>query len=157
MRVLLITTLVAFGIVAWGSAPARATEEASPSKPDSVMMDIGEVLDELLWPEPYLYQSAGSRDPFESLLDVVDSEGQKGLLGVNELIVVGILWGERDRFALVETPRGQNLILRKGDAIRNGRILAVLPDGLKVRYSHYGVVKTMTLPVVSGEEGKDER
>lgn len=139
--------------------PAGAqTQEAAPAaRPDSLMLDVGEVLDELLWPEPYLYQSAGTRDPFRTLLGDEEASPDGRLIGVEDIIVVGILWGARDRFALVETRYDQNLILRKGDVVRDGEILAVLPDGLKIRYSHYGVVKTITLPVESGAEEKDER
>lgn len=137
---------------------AQTAEPAAPAqRPDSLMLDVGEVLDELLWPEPYLYQSAGARDPFKTLLGADEESPDGRLVGVEDIIVVGILWGAGDRFALVETRYNQNLILRKGDVIRDGEVLAVLPDGLKVRYSHYGVVKTITLPVESGAEEKDER
>lgn len=69
---------------------------------DSLMMDVGEVLDELLWPEPYLYQSAGTRDPFAPLVGREGPEDQ-GPPAIGDLVVVGVVWGEEDRFALVET------------------------------------------------------
>ncbi len=157
MRGLLIVALLALSSPAWGSTvpPDSAGNSATPV--DSLMMDIGEVLDDLLTPQPYFYQSAGMRDPFQSLLDAEGTSSDGGGYGVEDLIVVGILWAERDRFALVETHRGHHLILRQGDPIRNGRVIEVLLDGLKVRYSHYGVVRTVTLSVESGAEEKDER
>lgn len=157
MRGLLVVALLALSSPAWGSTvpPDSAGNSATPA--DSLMMDIGEVLDDLLTSQPYFYQSAGMRDPFKSLLDGEGSSSEGGLHGIEDLIVVGILWAEHDRFALVETHRGQHMILRQGDPIRNGRVIEVLLNGLKVRYSHYGVFKTVTLTVESGAEEKDER
>ncbi len=138
----------------WGQPPTPQGDGHTRS--DSLMLDIGEVLDELLWPEPYLYQSAGTRDPFASLLGDEIYEGE-GPVPIEEMIVVGVLWGEHDRFALIETRGGNNLILRAGDPVQNGRVLEVLPGGLRVSHTLYGVTRTFTLPVRSGLEERDER
>jgi hypothetical protein len=159
MRALLIALLLAATVPLSGDGVAWADQEETASAPtDSLMMDVGEVLDDFRTPEPYLYQSAGTRDPFASLIQGWNAGVlREGLPGIEELIVVGILWAEHDRFALVETERGQNLVLRQGDQIRNGEVVEVLPDGVIVRFSHYGVVSTVVLPVVTGLEEKHER
>jgi len=156
MRTLLVAALLAWSSVAVGQPADVPGAEKEAAANDSLMLDVGEVLDDLLWPEPYLYQSAGARDPFVSLL-AEETEGDLSPLRLDELIVVGILWGERDRFALVETRRGKNMILRKGDTVGTGHVVEVLPDGLRLKYRYYGVIRTITLPVTSGVEEKDER
>ncbi len=163
-QVMLCAALFALGMLPWGGGAglvlegqALAAENTPPARRDSLLLDVGEVLDDFLSAEPYLYQSAGARDPFRSLMASEGGPVGDGLPGVEDLIVVGILWGEKDRFALIETCRGRNMILRKGDAIRYGRVIDVFPDGLRVRYSYYGVVRILTLPIVSGVEDKDER
>lgn len=141
-----------------GDAPGAATAPASrqPAPGDSLMMDVGEVLDELLWPEPYLYQSAGTRDPFAPLVGQEHPDGE-GPLAIGDLIVVGVVWGDDDRFALVETRSGKNLVMRPGDRVQDGRVIEVLPDGVRISHTLYGITRVVTMPVRSGLEGKDER
>ncbi len=168
---LIATVLLAVGamvllVAPWIGPNALQAEEVpvmgarhlqAAARNDSLLLDVGEVLDDFLSHEPYFYQSAGLRDPFAPLLVAGAKQLADGPIDVDDLIVVGILWGARDRFALVQTPGGRSMILRQGDRISNGRVTAVSLDGITVRVSHYGVVKTVTLPVTSGVEGRDER
>jgi len=135
---------------------AADAQDVMPAPGDSLMMDVGEVLDELLWPEPYIYQSGGTRDPFASLVGSGEPY-EDGPVAIGDIIVVGVLWGEWDRFALIETRGGKSLVLRAGDAVQDGRVMAVLRDGLQISHTLYGITRVVTLPVRSGLEGKDER
>ncbi len=144
------------GLAGAQEGQTKAPDEGAAAG-DSLLLDVGEVLDDFLSPEPYFYQSSALRDPFAALLVAGGEEVADGPLEVDDLIVVGILWGANDRFALVQTVGGKNMILRQGDRISNGRVVAVSLDGITVRVSHYGVAKTVTLPVTSGVEDKDER
>jgi hypothetical protein len=149
-----------------GESVAEADEAASGIQPsatdagtaaaDSLMMDVGEVLDELLWPEPYAYQSGGTRDPFAPLVGGQEAVNE-GPIAIGDMVVVGVLWSESDRFALIETRGGRNVVLRAGDRVQDGRVIEVLPDGLRVSHTLYGITRVITLPVRSGLEGKDER
>ena len=85
---------------------------------DSAGAESGTLDDILLTPEPYYYQNVGRRDPFVSLVDeeyLSQHEGDD--LSTEEISVRGILWGENDKFALVETSTGATSILREGDHI----------------------------------------
>lgn len=109
--------------------------------------------DLLLSPEPYYYETAGRRDLFESLI----SEGFRDAnpdpkMVSRELQVVGILWGENDRFALLESGEGKSLILREGDALGDGTVARILPDRVIVHITEYGTSRTRILPVVQGGE-----
>jgi len=149
-------------IAAIANLPVGADEEVAAAdnngaQADSVLMDVGEVLDDLLTPEPYIYQSNIYRDPFVALIGGEEQEYNLGQPSVDEMVVVGILWGKGDRFAMVETRHGRSLILRKGDPIRNGHVRDILQNGIEVEYSLYGVVQIIVVPVKPGVEDKDER
>ncbi|MBU1949736.1 MAG: hypothetical protein KJ927_13570, partial [Candidatus Eisenbacteria bacterium] len=68
------------------------------------------------------------------------------------LVLVGVLWGEDDKFALVENTRGQNFVLREGDPVWRGRIVTVEPKSITIRYNHFGMWETINLPLSVGKE-----
>ncbi|MFH1143100.1 MAG: hypothetical protein V1774_00980 [Candidatus Eisenbacteria bacterium] len=136
--------------------PPMLIEDSSGSAGEARLLQEDPRVGEWLHPEPYLYRSAGRRDPFASLLP--DGEEQADLEpGVADLIVVGILWGDRDRLALVETRQGKGLILREGDRVRDGRVLAISVDGVAFVQYYYGLSRRVNLPMVSSEEVGNER
>jgi hypothetical protein len=136
---------------------AGQTEQVGIADPEALLTRLEEALDELLAGEAYKYRSGGTRDPFVPLVRVDGELSRTGLPGVDEIIIVGILWSETGHYALAETRDGRSLILREGSAIRNGRVLQITDAGVVVRHSHYGVTRTVTLPIASGEEERDER
>ncbi len=119
---------------------------ASAASDSSQMME-----DLLLTPESYYYESVGRRDLFESLVsdDYRDANPTQKPASA-ELTVVGILWGERDRFALVETAQGRSRVLREGDRLGDGTVVRVLPDRVIIHVTEYGGSRTVTLPLVEG-------
>ncbi len=93
----------------------------------------------------------GRRDLFVSL--VAESDGTvdpNARPGSKELEVVGILWAENDRFALVETGDGRSLLIREGSMLGDGRVLSVLPDRVVVHVTQYGTSHNVTLPLKQG-------
>jgi hypothetical protein len=138
-------------------APA-ATAAIAPSEQEALLEHAARLADfDDFAPQRYEYRSAGRRDPFVSLLADDDEEDLDGLPGIGDIYIVGILWGEKDRFALAETRHGRSLVLREGDKLRDGRVIAVRPDGVTVRQHYYGMSRRVELPIVSGEEVGDER
>jgi hypothetical protein len=137
-----------------GSEPAAAPEEAQegpigaiPSIKES--LQVGDALDDLLlFPEPYYYQGTGRRDIFVSLLE--EDDGADPDLKSADLTVVGILWAEHDRFALVETPEGRALILREGSALGDGTVVRILPDRVIVHVTEFGTSRNVSLPLAQG-------
>lgn len=117
---------------------------------DSTGVGTG-LLDEiLLSPEPYYYEGLGRRDPFVSLVaeDEAESDDQ---LSAGSVLVVGILWGDRDKFALVETPDGTSAILREGDSFRNATVTQINKDGIVLYLDNYGIGRTITVPLSEGK------
>jgi hypothetical protein len=73
----------------------------------------------------YYYSAFNRRDPFRSLIvgDFV-SEKKMSPVDMGRVELVGIVKGELDRFALLEDDKGFSYILRIGDHVRNGSVVA---------------------------------
>jgi hypothetical protein len=141
------------GPVAAGTAPAEAVPPADGESGTNDVLD-----DVLLTPEPYYYQTLGRRDPFQSLVGeeyMADHPGED--LQPEEIFVRGILWGDRDRFALVETASGTNTIVRQGDRIGPYSVTQIDRDAIVVYTSLYGIGKTVRIPMAEGKGNKNGR
>jgi hypothetical protein len=59
--------------------------------------------------------------------------------------LVGIVWGGKDKFALVEDGHGHGFVLRVGDPVLNGYIAGLTKEELIVKQSSYGDAQTVTI------------
>ena len=135
---------------AGGEGEESAEGGANGALADSSGVGTG-LLDEiLLSPEPYYYESLGRRDPFISLVADKDSRDDDQL-GPGTVRVVGILWGDNDKFALVETADGTSAILREGDGFRNATVTRINQDGIVLYVDTYGIGRTITVPLSEGK------
>jgi hypothetical protein len=134
-----------------------ASQPGLPETRDSFLADMDAALADLLSPRPAQRLSAGRRDPFLAYVSAEADISHDGLPSAGELIIVGILWTGDRYMALAETPEGRSYTFRPGDPIRNGRILEVSDNGVTVRYSEYGMSRTITLPIAMREEEQNER
>jgi hypothetical protein len=130
--------------------PARSgMESVEPVTPAAAEADssVLESLDEiLLSPEPYAYGDEVRRDPFVSLVgDDYLEEHPDDKTQLSEFAVRGILWGENDRFALVEDAQGASFILHEGDQLGRFSVTRIEPDGIVVYSTEYGVGRTERL------------
>jgi hypothetical protein len=69
------------------------------------------------------YEAAGRRDPFESLESRLGSDRST----VATAKLTGVIHGEGDDLALVETSDGIGYILKPGDTLADGRLIEVGP------------------------------
>ncbi|MFN8546928.1 MAG: hypothetical protein U0527_02900 [Candidatus Eisenbacteria bacterium] len=130
------------------------TAHQKAGAPDTSTVETG-VLDEiLLAPEPYYYESIGRRDPFVSLVSegYLAEKSDEDRTGPEDLSVVGILWSESDRYALVETPEGKSLILREGDRYGPASVTRINPDGVTLYVSEFGVGRQIRLLVIDPKQ-----
>jgi hypothetical protein len=103
----------------------------------------------------YFYQSWGRPDLFSALVSGEFEPGEAAeLVDVNNAKLVGVMWGPTDRFALVEDGSGNGYILRVGDRVSNGRVVAVQKNSLVASVSLYGITNRVILRL---DDGKDER
>ena len=87
----------------------------------------------------YSYEIAGRRDPFRPLVMpktvTVKVRPKTGLasLEVNELKLVGIVWGQRGYYALVEAPTGAGYVVRANDVIGEDAVVTkITSEGVQV-------------------------
>lgn len=103
----------------------------------------------------YFYQSWGRPDLFGALVTGEFEPGEAAeLVDVNNAKLVGVMWGPTDQFALVEDGSGNGYILRVGDRVSNGRVVAVQKKSLVASVSLYGITNRVILRL---DDGKDAR
>ena len=104
--------------------------------------------------EQFVYQAAGRRDPFQSLIDGrFQAQGDGSLVDVGDIHLVGIMWGSSDKFALVEDSRGRGYVLRVGDPVMNGYISGISKTELQVVQNAFGESQSVTIQLKSKEDG----
>ena len=82
----------------------------------------------------FFYQSYGKTDPFKVLVaGDYEQSMASDVVDMNSAKLVGVMWGQDDRFALVEDGDGFGYILRVGDRVRSGRIVSIRKDSLTAR------------------------
>lgn len=93
--------------------------------------------------EDYHYNPIGKRDPFFSMVfleEKKETTANKKMVGVQryeltELSLVGIIWGELGRKAVVETPEGKSYLIKVGTPIgkRDGIVKAITKNELVIQ------------------------
>jgi hypothetical protein len=109
----------------------------------------------------YQYNALGRRDPFQSLLEgeyVGVDVGGNAPPDVGGLRVVGIVWGDADKFAMVEDGRGDSHVLRAGDKIMNGYVEGLKRDAMIVNITVDGQSQSVSIPLTrKGERSNANR
>lgn len=94
----------------------------------------------------FFYQSYGKVDPFKTLVSgEFEQSTASELVDMNSAALVGVMWGQEDRFALVEDGEGFGYILRVGDPVRNGRVVSIRKNSLTARITLYGITNKVLL------------
>jgi len=101
----------------------------------------------------FFYQSYGKEDPFKVLVDGdFEQLTASELVDMNSAQLVGVMWGQDDRFALVEDGEGFGYILRVGDRVRNGRVVSIRKTSLTARVTLYGITNQVVLKLENTED-----
>jgi hypothetical protein len=134
-----------------GAKPAKAPSSANGgapgagAKPASV---AGTSFEEQV---NYQYNTLGRRDPFQSMIEgefVGADVGGNAPPDVGGMQVVGIIWGDADKFAMVEDGRGNSHVLRRGDKVMNGVVTGLKRDGVTFTLTtDDGQSQTVTVPL----------
>ncbi|HYM81056.1 MAG TPA: hypothetical protein VEY91_06560 [Candidatus Limnocylindria bacterium] len=109
----------------------------------------------------YQYNALGRRDPFQALVggEYVGADvGGDAPPDVGGIKVVGIVWGDADRFALVEDGRGNSHVLRRGDKIMNGFVESLTRESVVVSLTVDGQTQSVSIPLTrKGEKSNANR
>jgi hypothetical protein len=100
----------------------------------------------------YYYSAFNRRDPFRSLIvgDFI-SEKRMSPVDLGRVELVGIIRGDLDRFALLEDNKGFAYILRGGDRIKNGSVVAIGDRSMVARVTNFGQTRKFTLHLARAE------
>ena len=100
----------------------------------------------------FFYQSYGKTDPFKVLVaGDYEQSTASDVVDMNSAKLVGVMWAQDDRFALVEDGDGFGYILRVGDRVRSGRVVSIRKDSLTARISLYGITNQVLLKLEKTE------
>ena len=104
--------------------------------------------------ERWNYEAGGRRDPFVPLVGYALSEGGKAShLTVENMNLIGILWGDKGYYALIKDGQNNGYILRKGDKVASGEVVEVNNQAIVFDIMHAGVVTKFELRL----QGKGRR
>jgi Tfp pilus assembly protein PilP len=95
------------------------------------------------------YRAGGNRDPFASL---IGTDERTDLVDLSVVRLVGVVTSGEKPFAIVEDGEGVSYVLRKGDRVKNGRVVRVTPAALVCSQTMLGYTTTIQLKL---EQGKD--
>lgn len=97
--------------------------------------------DSLFPVEKWDYQLKGRRDPFTPLTGTALGEGGKvSNISVENLTLIGILWGDKGYFGLVKDGVNNGYILKRGDKVAGGSVTDINSQGIVFEIMHAGVV-----------------
>lgn len=105
----------------------------------------------------YFYRAYNRRDPFQSLIvGEFVSDKKMEIVDISRVVLVGIVRGELDRFALLEDDKGFGYILRVGDQVKNGAVVAIGDESMVARVTNFGQTRKFTLHLARGQEGEQQ-
>jgi hypothetical protein len=120
----------------------KEAELSAKSAEDSL-----KVLEMALGIEYFHYTSEGRRDPFETLF-----KGRE--LNVENVSLVGTIWGPKGRFALLKEPgaAGGGYVVGVGDRISDGRVVDITSKSVTFIITKFGVTSRVTLYLEEEED-----
>jgi hypothetical protein len=91
--------------------------------------------------EKWEYNVKGRRDPFVPLIGTeLSRSGKASHLSVENITLIGILWGDRGYYALVKDGVNQGYILKRGDRVVGGKVAEINRQGIIFEMTQAGVV-----------------
>lgn len=139
-------------------APAAKAADQPAAKPQVETKAAGE--DTLFRTESYVYEPAGRRDPFKSL---VQKKGEgSGVtdvssLDLSNLTLTGIIWGPSGRLALVNDTQGVGYIIKPGDKVIGGKVFAITDTSVIFEQGDPGSAVKFVVPLTDESKSKGSK
>ena len=151
--VLVLALLTAVPVLA-DETPAQETAQAPAADSGTVSpSQISRDRINAIRSNEFFYQSYGRDDPFRTLVSgEFEQATASELVDINSAVLVGVMWGQDDRFALVENGDGFGYILRVGDRVQHGRVVSIRKNSLTARVTLYGITSQVVLKLEKTEE-----
>lgn len=152
-------SLIGAMVLAAGFCRPAAPAGAAPPPPEATGAKAAETTtnrtpddDVIMRRERYFYSSFARRDPFASLISgSFAATTGNDLLDIGEISLVGVVWGEDDKFAVVQDVRKHVHVLRVGDRVVNGKVVKVTKTSLTVQHYFFGETANVTIQMSQGE------
>ncbi len=97
----------------------------------------------------FFYRSRAKRDPFYPLLE--EEANEDTLLKVGSAILVGIIGEKSGNVALLKDASGRGYVLRKGDPVSSGRVIAVDDTSVTFLLNDFGIKRKVYLKLPTGQ------
>ncbi|RKZ14710.1 hypothetical protein DRQ50_08555 [bacterium] len=144
---LVLMALLGLALTAMATEPAT-TEQGSASPSQVTRERINQIR-----ANEFFYQSFGKDDPFKVLVSGDYEQGNAAeQVDINSATLVGVMWGQDDRFALVENGDGFGYILRVGDRVQHGRVVSIRKNSITARITLYGISNRVVLKLEETED-----
>jgi len=144
---LVLMALLGLALTAMETEPAT-TEQGSASPSQVTRERINQIR-----ANEFFYQSFGKDDPFKVLVSGDYEQGNAAeQVDINSATLVGVMWGQDDRFALVENGDGFGYILRVGDRVQHGRVVSIRKNSITARITLYGISNRVVLKLEETED-----
>jgi hypothetical protein len=149
-------------VLAADTPPAVAGSAGAANNPEGDSLPVESPAADLSYHrETYFYTASSLRDPFGSLVSGrFVSDAADRLPDIGSMDLLGVMWGDEDRFAMCEDREGQGYVLRVGDPVVNGQVSGITRDSITIRQYFFGTSTTVTLKLKPrGDNGnaKDKR
>lgn len=114
--------------------------ETEAVEPDTALTETGEVKLPFAI-ETYSYEIKGRRDPFIPLV----KEEEEGIsverkLNVENLTLLGVLWGPSGKVAVLKDQTGLGHVLRVNDRVAGGKVVSITQNSIVFELKQYGIV-----------------
>lgn len=126
---------------AMGVEGPAVAEKAGEAKPDAPLRS-----------NENKYHSGRNRDPFASL---IGGDTRSDLVDLSVVKLVGVVLSGDQPFAIVEDADGIAYVLRKGDRVKNGRVVRITTDALVCSQTLLGYTTTVQLELEHGKDVKN--
>ncbi len=98
--------------------------------------------------EHFYYEAKGRRDPFDPL--ITETKEAPGL-NINNVALVGTMWGPGGMLALVKEKGGVGHVLKEGDRVAGGRVTRITEGSITFEMDQFGVVTEVTFQLKAEE------
>ncbi|MBI4727267.1 hypothetical protein HY768_08630 [candidate division TA06 bacterium] len=139
LNLLALAIALALALVCGCQPGNKAASPATPapvSRAQSAPVNLPPAGDTLLKSETYEYPLKGSRDPFKSVIQKRgegSGENTVGTLDISNISLTGIIEGPNGRLALVHDNQGVGYVVKEGDQLIGGRVLAIKDTSIVFR------------------------
>jgi hypothetical protein len=129
--------------------PTAVDEPVAVTKADEATEKEGALRGNIM-----MYRASKNRDPFRSLVSA-DGDNRTEIVDLSVVKLVGIVWNGDSPFCIVEDAEGIAYVLRKGDRVKNGRVVSVREDALVASQTILGYTTTVRLRLQEGKGVKN--